>query len=73
MIKWRKASRSGNSGGNCVELGWRKASRSGNSGANCVELSPHLVRDSKNPSGPHLQADVPALVFWVKGMIGVSG
>lgn len=49
---------------------WRKASRSSNTGDNCVELSAHLVRDSKNPSGPHLRADVPTLISCVKsGMI----
>ncbi len=53
---------------------WRKSSRSGNGGGNCVELSAHLVRDSKNPSGPHLLADVPSLLAAVKaGMIGVPG
>ena len=62
--RWRKASRSSNTGANCVELAalttaeWRKASRSGNSGANCVELASTpgacAVRDSKNASGPLL-------------------
>jgi Domain of unknown function (DUF397) len=53
---------------------WRKASSSGNSGANCVELSEHLVRDSKNPSGPHLRGDVRALITGVKaGMIVIPG
>lgn len=40
---------------------WRKSTRSGNSG-NCVEVATNLVdtdgvvlvRDSKNPTGPHL-------------------
>ena len=74
MIQWRKASRSDNAGGNCVEIGWRRSTRSGNSGANCVELSEHLVRDSKNPSGPHLRGDVGALITSVKlGMITVRG
>ena len=74
MIKWRKASRSSNTGDNCVEVGWRKASSSDNAGGNCVELSEHLVRDSKNPSGPHLRGDVGALITSVKlGMITVRG
>lgn len=45
---------------------WRKSSRSSGTGQ-CVELSRHgLVRDSKNPSGPVLAADVAALVSAVK-------
>ena len=36
---WRKASYSGNNGGDCVEVGvWRKASYSGNNGGACVEV-----------------------------------
>lgn len=46
---WRKASRSGGEGGNCIELAWAGA-----------------VRDSKNPAGPALGADLEALVRWVK-------
>jgi hypothetical protein len=57
-LRWRKASRSGNSGANCVEVAWRKASHSDNTGANCVEvvgdLSGWAVRDSKNTAGPVL-------------------
>ncbi|HEX7657839.1 MAG TPA: DUF397 domain-containing protein [Pseudonocardiaceae bacterium] len=52
---------------------WRKSSRSGSGGAQCVELAHTLdgVRDSKNPTGPVLRADVPALVQAVKaGMLG---
>lgn len=45
---------------------WRKSSRS--QGANgCVELNPvGLVRDSKNPAGPVLAADLPELLAAVK-------
>lgn len=45
---------------------WRKSSRSDDGGGNCVELAGHLVRDSKNPSGPHLRVDVPSLINAVK-------
>lgn len=39
-VRWRKASFSGNNGGNCVEVGvWHKASYSGNNGGNCVEVT----------------------------------
>ncbi len=39
-VRWRKASRSAENGGNCVELArWRKSSRSGQNGGNCVELA----------------------------------
>jgi hypothetical protein len=64
---WRKSSRSGENGGNCVEVAavplssdvaWRKSSHSGENGGMCVEVaaSPsHVaVRDSKNPQGPAL-------------------
>jgi hypothetical protein len=56
---WRKASYSGNNGGNCVEVGvWRKASYSGDNGGGCVEVAPApatvAVRDSKDPHGPRL-------------------
>jgi hypothetical protein len=61
-LRWRKASRSSNTGANCVEVAgnpaWRKASRSGNTGGNCVEVAGAVagwaVRDSKNPAGPVL-------------------
>ncbi|GAA2444117.1 DUF397 domain-containing protein [Actinomadura vinacea] len=60
-LTWRKASRSGENGGNCVELAvlsWRKSSRSTSSGGNCVELADAAdavaVRDSKDPDGPVL-------------------
>lgn len=57
---WRKSTRSGSNGGNCVEVAtWRKSSRSGDNGGACVEVAqdlPHFVavRDSKNPAGPRL-------------------
>jgi hypothetical protein len=46
---------------------WMTSRRSVN-GANCVELSVALdrVRDSKNPHGPVLRVNVPALVASVK-------
>ncbi|MFC5748806.1 DUF397 domain-containing protein [Actinomadura rugatobispora] len=60
-LTWRKASRSGENGGDCVELAalsWRKSSRSGENGGNCVELADAAgvvaVRDSKDPDGPVL-------------------
>jgi hypothetical protein len=44
---------------------WRKSSRSGVE-SNCVELgNTGAVRDSKNPNGPALAADVTTLVHWV--------
>lgn len=46
---------------------WRRSSHSG-TGGSCVELagSLDLVRDSKNPDGPSLRADVAAFVGAVK-------
>ena len=61
---WRKASRSGENGGDCVELAglpdhdWRKGTQSGPNGGNCVEVAAVsgviAVRDSKDPNGPVL-------------------
>jgi hypothetical protein len=56
---WRKSSRSGANGGNCVEVAaWRKSSHSEPNGGHCVEVAEKLgfvaVRDSKNPDGPAL-------------------
>jgi hypothetical protein len=49
-VRWRKSSRSGGTGGNCVEL------------AHTL----NAVRDSKNPSGLILRADAGRLVQAVK-------
>jgi hypothetical protein len=64
---WRKSTRS-NNGGECVEAAtlsstaWHKSRHSNNGGA-CVEIAgagPAVaVRDSKNPSGPHLDFPAP--------------
>ena len=57
---WRKSSYSGDENQACVEVAfaWRKSSYSGNENTACVEVafaSPAVaVRDSKDPSGPHL-------------------
>jgi hypothetical protein len=57
---WRRSSRSGANGGECVEVAglWRKASRSEPNGGECVELNGCrcgiAVRDSKDPEGPRL-------------------
>ncbi|MEW2115323.1 DUF397 domain-containing protein [Streptomyces sp. NPDC005474] len=57
---WRKSSYSSGEGGECVEAAyiWRKSSHSGGEGGECVEIAtcPHAIhlRDSKNPTGPHL-------------------
>jgi hypothetical protein len=48
-------------------MDWRKSSFSG-SGGNCVEVRQDLaaVRDSKNPTGPTLTADLSLLLATVK-------
>jgi hypothetical protein len=50
------------------DLTWRKSTFSGTAeGSACVELAADgAVRDSKNPAGPVLSADVSALVAAVK-------
>jgi Domain of unknown function (DUF397) len=52
---------------------WRKSSRSGGDNGDCVELAGTLdaLRDSKNPDGPVLRADLGALLDAVKtGRLG---
>jgi hypothetical protein len=59
--RWRKSSRSGNTGGDCIEcapLGgatWQKSTYSGDTGGQCVEIATHpcriAIRDSKDPEG----------------------
>lgn len=44
---------------------WRKSSYSSN-GGDCVELAAGAVRDSKNPAGPALRADVHHLMAAIK-------
>ncbi|MBA2808218.1 DUF397 domain-containing protein [Streptomyces sp. KM273126] len=59
-LNWFKSSYSGGEGGECLEAAytWRKSTYSSGGGGECVEISPcprtiH-IRDSKNPTGPHL-------------------
>jgi hypothetical protein len=46
---------------------WRKSSYS-STGTNCVELAStrNHVRDSKNPTGPTLRADLTSLLIKIK-------
>lgn len=58
-VRWRKSSRSTDTGSNCVEVAqWRKSSRSDDTDGACVEVASTnpavAVRDSKNPDGPKL-------------------
>jgi hypothetical protein len=63
---WRKASYSGSSGSNCVEVAtWRKASYSGSSGSDCVEAGVReagrvLVRDTTDQDGALLSVSAGA-------------
>lgn len=42
---WRKSTRSGQNGGNCVEVAeWRKSTRSGQNGGDCVEVAAVVSR-----------------------------
>lgn len=47
---------------------WRKSMRSSGQGGNCVEVVSTLtaVRDSKNPNGPVLRAEVGAFINEIK-------
>ncbi|HEX3784331.1 MAG TPA: DUF397 domain-containing protein [Pseudonocardiaceae bacterium] len=47
---------------------WRKSSYSGSDNGDCVELAGTLdmLRDSKNPAGPALRADLGALLAAIK-------
>jgi hypothetical protein len=57
-LEWSKSSHSGSDNNDCVEVAWFKSSYSGSNDNDCVEvaLTPAtvLVRDSKDPEGPHL-------------------
>lgn len=73
-IAFFKASASGCSGSNCVQVGWRKAETSGN-GGNCVQVGPDddgtsiRVRDSKaNGEGPELMFTADEWVAFVTGV-----
>jgi hypothetical protein len=53
---------------NGVRPTWRKSSYSGSNNGECVELAGtlDLVRDSKNPAGPALRADLRAFLVAIK-------
>ncbi|WP_405880418.1 DUF397 domain-containing protein [Streptomyces sp. NBC_01384] len=59
-LNWFKSSYSDGEGGDCLEVAytWRKSSYSSGEGGDCVEVAvcPRAIhlRDSKNPTGPHL-------------------
>jgi hypothetical protein len=69
-VHWRKSTFSGGGNNACVELGmhWHKSSFSGGDNNDCVELVGTLdaVRDSKNPAGPILRADLRGLLTAVQ-------
>ncbi|MFI8322799.1 DUF397 domain-containing protein [Streptomyces sp. NPDC085529] len=51
-VQWRKSSYSGPNGGECIEV---------------ADLAPHIaVRDSKDPSRPHLLATPDAFAVFVE-------
>ncbi|MFI0405490.1 DUF397 domain-containing protein [Actinomadura sp. 3N508] len=55
-VTWRESSRSGDSGGSCVEVASMR---------NAV-----AVRDSKDPGGPVLVVPRPVLCAALRGLIG---
>lgn len=70
MTEWRKSSYSDSN--YCVEvLDWRKSTQSNTNGA-CVEIAftgegEVVVRDSKDPDGPHLHFTGPEWDAFVAG------
>lgn len=69
-LRWRKSSLSGGDPNACVEVAilWRKSSFSGGGGNECVEIANTLaaIRDSKNPTGPTLRADLDGMIAAIK-------
>lgn len=69
-IHWRKSSFSGGENNDCIELGveWRKSSFSGGQNNDCIELvgTFDALRDTKNPEGPILRADLRGLLKAVR-------
>ena len=71
---WRKSTRSGGGGGNCIEVAvWHKSSRSTGGGGNCVEVAANLpgivaVRDSKNPDGPMIVLEPTAFAAFTQAV-----
>lgn len=72
-VRWRKSSYSGDAGGSCVEcavlgpVNWAKSSFSGD--GECVEVAipgAVLIRDSKDPSIPHLTVSAAAFSAFVR-------
>lgn len=59
-LNWFKSSYSSGEGGECLEAAytWHKSTYSSGEGGDCVEVAPcpHTIhiRDSKNPTAPHL-------------------
>jgi hypothetical protein len=51
-----------------TQFRWRKSRHSGGGNGACIEIAHNLaaVRDSKNPHGPILVADVDALLVYVR-------
>ena len=69
-FRWRKSTFSGGDPNACIELGirWRKSSYSGGENNECVEVAGSLgaIRDSKNPTGAILHANLFDLVAAAK-------
>ncbi|WP_200305584.1 DUF397 domain-containing protein [Streptomyces adelaidensis] len=79
QLSWFKSSYSDGEGGECLEAAytWRKSSHSSGEGGQCLEIAtcpctPHTIRirDSKNPTGPHLTLSPTT---WSAFLAGHSG
>lgn len=79
QLNWFKSSYSSGEGGDCLEVAyiWRKSSYSDGEGGQCLEVAvtPHPIhlRDSKNPTGPHLTLSPTTWSAFLTAGPGIAG
>ncbi|MCT9108021.1 DUF397 domain-containing protein [Streptomyces mirabilis] len=78
-LNWFKSSYSSGEGGDCLEVAytWHKSSYSDGEGGQCLEVAvtPHTIhlRDSKNPTGPHLTLSPTTWSAFLAAGPGIAG